>query len=107
MLSTAVFLYTLSFSLQIDFDISGNWAEPIVYGSLDDWSANLKTILDWSPFTSKEDLMLQVNCILLYIHGIFSPNKITHGSLPFPNNINQFLRHILSVSVIFQVAICL
>ncbi|GAU31200.1 hypothetical protein TSUD_210570 [Trifolium subterraneum] len=43
----------------IDFDISGNWAEPIVYGSLDDWSANLKTILDWSPFTSKEDLMLQ------------------------------------------------
>ncbi|CAJ2635685.1 unnamed protein product [Trifolium pratense] len=43
----------------IDFDISGNWAEPIVYSSLDDWSENLKTILDWSPFTSKEDLMLQ------------------------------------------------
>jgi hypothetical protein len=50
----------------------------------------LKTILDWSPFTSKEDLMLQVNCIVLYILGIFSPNKIAHGRLPFPNNINQF-----------------
>lgn len=47
----------------IDFDISGHWAEPIVYGTLDDWSANLKTILDWSPFTSKEDLMLQFDDI--------------------------------------------
>ncbi|CAL5197531.1 unnamed protein product [Lathyrus oleraceus] len=43
----------------IDFDISGHWPEPIVYGSLDDWSSNLKTILDWSPFTSKDELMLQ------------------------------------------------
>lgn len=46
--------------LQIDFDISGHWAEPIVYGSHDDWSSNLKTILEWSPFASKEELMQQV-----------------------------------------------
>lgn len=43
----------------IDFDISGNWAEPILYGSQDDWSSNLKTILEWSPFASKEELMQQ------------------------------------------------
>ncbi|CAL9027171.1 unnamed protein product [Prunus brigantina] len=43
----------------IDFDISGNWVEPITYGSQDDWTSNLKTILEWSPFASKEDLMLQ------------------------------------------------
>lgn len=46
--------------LQIDFDISGHWAEPIIYASQDDWSSNLKTILEWSPFASKEDLLLQV-----------------------------------------------
>ncbi|KAL0547124.1 hypothetical protein IC582_017047 [Cucumis melo] len=43
----------------IDFDISGHWAEPIVNGSQDDWSSNLKTILEWSPFSSKEDLLIQ------------------------------------------------
>ncbi|KAJ9561874.1 hypothetical protein OSB04_007034 [Centaurea solstitialis] len=43
----------------IDFDASKHWAEPIVYTSLDDWSANLKTILEWSPFASKDDLMQQ------------------------------------------------
>ncbi|MED6113109.1 ATPase morc2 [Stylosanthes scabra] len=47
----------------IDFDISGNWAEPIIYNTHDDWSANLQTILDWSPFTSKEELMLQFDDI--------------------------------------------
>ncbi|KAG7015327.1 Protein MICRORCHIDIA 2, partial [Cucurbita argyrosperma subsp. argyrosperma] len=43
----------------IDFDISGHWAEPIINGSQDDWSSNLKTILEWSPFASKEDLLIQ------------------------------------------------
>lgn len=43
----------------VDFDISNNWAEPIIYGTQDDWTTNLKTILDWSPFSSKEELMTQ------------------------------------------------
>ncbi|KAI3767956.1 hypothetical protein L2E82_18385 [Cichorium intybus] len=43
----------------IDFDISKHWAEPLVYGSQDDWSTNLNTILEWSPFASKDDLMQQ------------------------------------------------
>ncbi|KAK9948507.1 hypothetical protein M0R45_004079 [Rubus argutus] len=43
----------------IDFDISGNWVEPIIYSSQDDWSSNLKIILEWSPFGSKEDLLQQ------------------------------------------------
>ncbi|XVF59714.1 hypothetical protein PTKIN_Ptkin07bG0298100 [Pterospermum kingtungense] len=47
----------------IDFDISGHWAEPIVYSSQEDWSSNLKTILEWSPFSSKEELLLQFDDI--------------------------------------------
>ncbi|CAN6563234.1 unnamed protein product [Malus baccata var. baccata] len=43
----------------VDYDISGNWVEPIIYGSQDDWTSNLKTILEWSPFASKDDLMRQ------------------------------------------------
>ncbi|XP_006425570.2 protein MICRORCHIDIA 2 isoform X3 [Citrus clementina] len=43
----------------IDFDISGHWAEPIIYSSQDDWAFNLKTILEWSPFASKSELLQQ------------------------------------------------
>ncbi|XP_017253969.1 protein MICRORCHIDIA 2 isoform X1 [Daucus carota subsp. sativus] len=43
----------------VDFDISNHWAEPIIYGSQDDWSSNLKTILEWSPFVSKDELLQQ------------------------------------------------
>lgn len=43
----------------VDFDISNNWAQPIIYGTADDWTTNLKTILDWSPFSSREELMMQ------------------------------------------------
>lgn len=43
----------------VDFDISNNWAEPIIYGSQDDWSSNLNTILEWSPFASKDELLQQ------------------------------------------------
>ncbi|GER40393.1 histidine kinase [Striga asiatica] len=47
----------------IDFDTSDSWAEPIVYSSKDDWSSNLKTIIQWSPFASKDDLMQQFDDI--------------------------------------------
>ncbi|XP_010679818.2 protein MICRORCHIDIA 2 isoform X1 [Beta vulgaris subsp. vulgaris] len=43
----------------VDFDISNHWAEPIIYSSKDDWTANLNNILEWSPFATKEDLMMQ------------------------------------------------
>ncbi|XP_059642818.1 protein MICRORCHIDIA 2-like [Cornus florida] len=43
----------------VDFDISDHWAEPIIYSSQDDWFANLKTILEWSPFASKDELLSQ------------------------------------------------
>ncbi|KAK4758770.1 hypothetical protein SAY87_020071 [Trapa incisa] len=43
----------------IDFDISGNWVEKIIYSSEKDWSSNLNIILEWSPFQSKEELMEQ------------------------------------------------
>lgn len=57
------FLLCVSIVLQVDFDISNHWAEPIIYGSQDDWSTNLETILEWSPFASKDELMLQV-CLI-------------------------------------------
>ncbi|KAG9132279.1 hypothetical protein Leryth_012958, partial [Lithospermum erythrorhizon] len=43
----------------IDFDMSDHWPEPIFCTSPTDWSTNLQTILEWSPFESKDDLMLQ------------------------------------------------
>ncbi|XP_077225908.1 protein MICRORCHIDIA 2-like [Tasmannia lanceolata] len=43
----------------VDFEINDNRAQPIIYSSQDDWSNNLKTILEWSPFSSTEELMLQ------------------------------------------------
>ncbi|KAI3761066.1 hypothetical protein L1987_51472 [Smallanthus sonchifolius] len=43
----------------IDFDITKHWPEPILYGTQDDWSTNLKTMLEWSPFTSKDELIQQ------------------------------------------------
>lgn len=49
------------FELQVDFDVSGNDAKPIVYGTQHSWNSNLQTILEWSPFQSKDELMLQVN----------------------------------------------
>ncbi|GMH14893.1 hypothetical protein Nepgr_016734 [Nepenthes gracilis] len=47
----------------VDFDISNHWAEPMIYSSQDDWSTNLKTIIEWSPFASKEQLMMQFDNI--------------------------------------------
>ncbi|XP_051120737.1 protein MICRORCHIDIA 2-like [Andrographis paniculata] len=43
----------------IDFNISEHRAEPIIYTSMADWSSNLKTILEWSPFVSKDEIMRQ------------------------------------------------
>lgn len=43
----------------VDFDISNYWAEPIIYSSQDDWTSNLNTILEWSPFATKEEVMMQ------------------------------------------------
>ncbi|KAI3779210.1 hypothetical protein L2E82_08817 [Cichorium intybus] len=44
---------------QDDVIVPMHWAEPLVYGSHDDWSTNLNTILEWSPFATKDDLMQQ------------------------------------------------
>lgn len=46
--------------------------EPIIYGSQDDWTSNLKTILEWSPFASKDDLMRQVFWMVLLTEILYS-----------------------------------
>ncbi|XP_043713918.1 protein MICRORCHIDIA 2-like isoform X2 [Telopea speciosissima] len=43
----------------VDFELSEQRMEPIIYSSQDDWDTDLQIILGWSPFASKEELMLQ------------------------------------------------
>ncbi|XXG46714.1 hypothetical protein AAC387_Pa02g1488 [Persea americana] len=43
----------------VDFEIIDGRAQPIIYSSQDDWIDNFKIILEWSPFSLKEELMQQ------------------------------------------------
>ncbi|KAH7686953.1 ATPase domain of HSP90 chaperone/DNA topoisomerase II/histidine kinase protein [Dioscorea alata] len=43
----------------VHFEILDGQAIPLPFGSQENWDGNLKTILDWSPFSSREELMLQ------------------------------------------------
>ena len=49
--------------LQLDFKLQDGDIVPLVYGSQGDWDSSLKIILDWSPFSSKEELLQQVRHI--------------------------------------------
>ncbi|EMS49451.1 hypothetical protein TRIUR3_04353 [Triticum urartu] len=44
----------------LDFQIQDDHIVPLVYGSQGDWDSSLKIILDWSPFSSMEELLQQV-----------------------------------------------
>ncbi|XP_062201606.1 protein MICRORCHIDIA 1-like [Phragmites australis] len=43
----------------LDFKIQDGNIVPLVYGSQGDWDSSLKIILDWSPFSSREELLQQ------------------------------------------------
>uniref|UniRef100_A0A8R7P427 Morc S5 domain-containing protein n=1 Tax=Triticum urartu TaxID=4572 RepID=A0A8R7P427_TRIUA len=43
----------------LDFEVQDGQIAPLVYGSQGDWDSSLKIILDWSPFSSKEELLQQ------------------------------------------------
>lgn len=43
----------------VDFEIIDGRAQPLIYSSQDDWISNFKVMLEWSPFSSKEELMQQ------------------------------------------------
>ena len=43
----------------LDFEVQDGHIAPLVYGSQGDWDSSLKIILDWSPFSSKEELLQQ------------------------------------------------
>ncbi|XP_022740517.1 protein MICRORCHIDIA 2-like isoform X4 [Durio zibethinus] len=77
----------------IDFDISGHWAEPIIYSSQDDWSSNLKTILEWSPFSSKEELMLQD--IRLRDEALHGATKLHKKTVELQSHISYRIRYSL------------
>jgi len=46
--------------MQIDIDISKERPQPIIYGSPEDWAANLEILLKWSPFSTEDELLQQV-----------------------------------------------
>ncbi|VAH00938.1 unnamed protein product [Triticum turgidum subsp. durum] len=43
----------------LDFEVQDGQIAPLVYGSQGDWDSSLKIILDWSPFSSMEELLQQ------------------------------------------------
>ncbi|XP_020597925.1 protein MICRORCHIDIA 2-like isoform X2 [Phalaenopsis equestris] len=43
----------------LDFGSSVKQMQPLVYSSQDDWDDSLRIILDWSPFSSEEQLLQQ------------------------------------------------
>ncbi|CAM0910591.1 unnamed protein product [Alopecurus aequalis] len=43
----------------LDFQNQDGHIVPLVYGSQGDWDSSLKIILDWSPFSSREELLQQ------------------------------------------------
>ncbi|XP_073273513.1 protein MICRORCHIDIA 7-like [Primulina huaijiensis] len=43
----------------LDYERSGNDWKKIVRSSADDWKRNVETIVQWSPFSSEEDLLRQ------------------------------------------------
>lgn len=45
---------------QIDIDISSDLPQPIIYGTSEDWFANLDILLKWSPFSTEDELLQQV-----------------------------------------------
>ncbi|KAK4763631.1 hypothetical protein SAY87_013069 [Trapa incisa] len=47
----------------IDFEKKGQVWEKVIRSSSDDWSSNLETILQWSPFTSERNLLKQFDFI--------------------------------------------
>ncbi|KAF2543624.1 hypothetical protein F2Q68_00028767 [Brassica cretica] len=44
----------------IDIDISSDLPQPIIYGTPEDWSANLDILLKWSPFSTEDELLQQL-----------------------------------------------
>ncbi|XP_074582184.1 protein MICRORCHIDIA 1-like [Curcuma longa] len=50
----------------LDFHIVNDQKIPIILSSQDEWDSSLKAILDWSPFSSMEELLLQFEDIGLH-----------------------------------------
>lgn len=50
----------LSFYRKIDYEKSGRGWNKMMRASPDDWTRNLETIVQWSPYSSEEDLLQQV-----------------------------------------------
>lgn len=46
---------------KVDYKKRGEHWDMLVRSSPEDWSRNLETIVQWSPYTSEEDLTQQVS----------------------------------------------
>ncbi|KFK26706.1 hypothetical protein AALP_AA8G282800 [Arabis alpina] len=51
----------------LDYERSGSEWSPIVRSSSSDWKKNVETVVQWSPFSSEDDLLCQFN--LMKDHG--------------------------------------
>ncbi|VVB15561.1 unnamed protein product [Arabis nemorensis] len=51
----------------LDYERSGYEWSPIVRSSASDWNKNVETVVQWSPFSSEDDLLCQFN--LMKDHG--------------------------------------
>lgn len=58
----------------LDFEIVDGKAIPTIFCSQSDWDFNLKLILEWSPFSSMEDLLMQFKDIGLQGTKVFIYN---------------------------------
>lgn len=52
---------------KIDYERSGQDWNKLMRSSPSDWSRNLETILQWSPYKSEDELLQQVSFLLLAI----------------------------------------
>ncbi|WOL04328.1 protein MICRORCHIDIA 2-like isoform X1 [Canna indica] len=58
----------------LDFQVQNGQIIPLILSSQDEWDSSLKTILDWSPFSSKEELLQQFEDMGLHGTKVFVYN---------------------------------
>eukprot|EP01018_Ginkgo_biloba_P017101 Gb_26630 [translate_table: standard] len=57
---------------ELDYEIQEDVPKKLIRSTIDDWKRNLETLVQWSPYSSEADLLLQV-CLLsfsLHLHAI-------------------------------------
>ncbi|PKI57843.1 hypothetical protein CRG98_021746 [Punica granatum] len=83
----------------IDYERGQYW-DKVIRSSFDDWSKNLETILQWSPFTSESDLLKQD----IQIRGVNRDERSLDMARMYPNS-RHFLTYKHSLRMVAVVTI--